>query len=171
VSSVLDGDRLVSYRSGPKSHPRLEHLPVCDGDVHSPRESRLCCAKKAAEADVVVVLVAHRYGYAPPRELGGDGVHSITWLRSRPPDGGPGRSSCSWLIRQLLDRSREQDRLLDEPEKASEIAAAVTRLREFASTSRPTSPARLCSLTTWRRGDAALANHASTSTPVEQGRP
>ena len=28
----------------------------------------------AAEADAVVCIVAHRYGYVPPVELGGDGA-------------------------------------------------------------------------------------------------
>jgi len=34
----------------------------------------------AADADAVICIVAHRYGYVPPRELGGDGERSITWL-------------------------------------------------------------------------------------------
>jgi len=38
------------------------------------------CISMAAEADAVVCIVAHRYGYVPPRELGGDGERSITWL-------------------------------------------------------------------------------------------
>jgi hypothetical protein len=36
--------------------------------------------RMAAEADAVVCIVAHRYGYVPPVELGGDGERSITWL-------------------------------------------------------------------------------------------
>jgi hypothetical protein len=36
--------------------------------------------RMAAEADAVVCIVAHRYGYVPPVELGGDGERSMTWL-------------------------------------------------------------------------------------------
>src|ERR1700677_2516340 len=36
--------------------------------------------RMASEADAVICIVAHRYGYVPPRELGGDGERSITWL-------------------------------------------------------------------------------------------
>ena len=38
------------------------------------------CMEMAAAADAVICIVAHRYGYVPPPELGGDGEHSITWL-------------------------------------------------------------------------------------------
>ena len=34
----------------------------------------------AREADAVICIVAHRYGYVPPKDLGGDGERSITWL-------------------------------------------------------------------------------------------
>ncbi len=37
------------------------------------------CRKLAAEAAAVICIVAHRYGYVPPIELGGDGERSITW--------------------------------------------------------------------------------------------
>jgi hypothetical protein len=60
---------------------RLEDLPIgmetfsALGGEPAPE-----CMRKAAEADAVVCLVAHRYGYVPPTELGGDGERSITWL-------------------------------------------------------------------------------------------
>jgi hypothetical protein len=39
------------------------------------------CIRMAAGADAVVVcIVAHRYGYVPPRKLGGDSGRSLTWL-------------------------------------------------------------------------------------------
>ena len=37
------------------------------------------CLDKVDEADVVVVLVAHRYGWIPPDQASG-GDESITWL-------------------------------------------------------------------------------------------
>ena len=37
------------------------------------------CRKLAAECDALVVIVAHRYGWVPNLEEGGDGKRSITW--------------------------------------------------------------------------------------------
>jgi Domain of unknown function (DUF4062) len=60
---------------------RLENLPVAMvtfsavGGAPAPE-----CMRMAAEADAVICIVAHRYGYVPPPELGGDGERSITWL-------------------------------------------------------------------------------------------
>jgi hypothetical protein len=60
---------------------RLEHLPVAMETFSArPGLSTIECMKMAAEADAVVCIAAHRYGYVPPPELGGDGVRSITWL-------------------------------------------------------------------------------------------
>jgi hypothetical protein len=60
---------------------QLEQLPVgMETFTALPTTPAADCQRKAAEADVVVVLVAYRYGYVPSRELGGDGAHSITWL-------------------------------------------------------------------------------------------
>src|SRR5690348_5527409 len=38
------------------------------------------CKRLAAGAGAVVVIVAYRYGFVPPKERGGDGERSITWL-------------------------------------------------------------------------------------------
>src|ERR1039457_5525303 len=38
------------------------------------------CMRLAAGAGAVICIVAHRYGYVPPVELGGDGERAITWL-------------------------------------------------------------------------------------------
>jgi hypothetical protein len=40
------------------------------------------CMRMASEADAVICIVAHRYGYVPLVELGGDGERSITWLEA-----------------------------------------------------------------------------------------
>ena len=37
------------------------------------------CREKVLASDVVVVMVAHRYGWVPSEEQGGDGRKSITW--------------------------------------------------------------------------------------------
>src|SRR5262245_52576390 len=38
------------------------------------------CVKRVRECDVLVVLVAHRYGWIPAKKQGGDGERSITWI-------------------------------------------------------------------------------------------
>jgi hypothetical protein len=38
------------------------------------------CTRLAREADAVICIIAHRYGHVPPKDLGGDGERSITWL-------------------------------------------------------------------------------------------
>ena len=43
---------------------------------HAPLQA---CLEKVAEADVVVLIVAHRYGWVPPDQDGGQDK-SITWL-------------------------------------------------------------------------------------------
>src|SRR5215470_2087785 len=60
---------------------QLQQLPVgMETFTALPTTPAADCQAKAAESDVVVVLVAHRYGYVPSVDLGGDGKHSITWL-------------------------------------------------------------------------------------------
>jgi tetratricopeptide (TPR) repeat protein len=87
----------------------------------------------AAGADAVVCIVAHRYGYVPPPELGGDGERSITWLEVK-----AAKQTGKPVFAFLVDPNapwtgiKEQDRLLNEPpEKVSEIAEAVHKLQEF----------------------------------------
>jgi hypothetical protein len=59
---------------------RLEGLPIAM-ETFSAQSGQPAseCIGMAAEADAVVCILAHRYGYVPPRELGGDGERSITW--------------------------------------------------------------------------------------------
>jgi Domain of unknown function (DUF4062) len=60
---------------------RLEKLPIAM-ETFSAQSGQAAaeCTRMAAEADALVCIVAHRYGYVPPKELGGDGERSITWL-------------------------------------------------------------------------------------------
>ncbi len=45
-----------------------------------PRAPLEVCRARVAECDAVVVMVAHRYGWVPSVEEGGDGKKSVTWL-------------------------------------------------------------------------------------------
>ena len=113
---------------------RLEGLPIAM-ETFSAQSGQPAneCMRMAAEADAVICIVAHRYGYVPPPELGGDGDRSITWLevdaakRARKP-----------VFAFLVDPKapwadvKEQDRLTSEPpEKEPEIIKAVRKLKEF----------------------------------------
>lgn len=91
------------------------------------------CRKMAAEADAVICIVAHRYGYVPPAELGGDGERSITWLEvdaaqhaNKPVFVFVVHPQAKWT------ELKEQDRLTSEPpENADSIVKAVQKLQEF----------------------------------------
>lgn len=91
------------------------------------------CTREAAEADALVCIVAHRYGYVPTPEFGGDGERSITWLevdaalRARKP-------VLPYVVKTGIywAGGTEQDRLTSEPrEKADEISRAVQNLKAF----------------------------------------
>lgn len=93
------------------------------------------CRARAAAADAVVVLVAHRYGFVPSVDKGGDGERSMTWLEVD-----AARDAGKPVLAFLVDptaawaQAKEQDRLVDAlDEQVVEIAASVRRLREFRS--------------------------------------
>jgi hypothetical protein len=110
---------------------RLEGLPIAmetfSAQSGQPADE---CMRMAAEADAVICIVAHRYGFVPPRELGGDGERSITWLEV---------DAAKKVFAFIVDPQgpwtgiKEQDRLVSEPEKLAEIASAVQKLKEFKS--------------------------------------
>ncbi|HEX6911705.1 MAG TPA: DUF4062 domain-containing protein, partial [Longimicrobium sp.] len=111
----------------------LEHLP--DAMEWFPAEDGApahVCRQRAAEADALVVLLAHRYGYVPPPELGGDGRRCITWLEVE-----AARQAGKPVFAFLLDleapwgQPRESTALEEAPEKALEIAARVMALQDF----------------------------------------
>ncbi|HND56536.1 MAG TPA: DUF4062 domain-containing protein, partial [Pirellulaceae bacterium] len=57
------------------------------------------CLRRVDEADVVVVLVAHRYGWIPARELAADGqMRSITWLECEQAVTRPGRELLVFVV-------------------------------------------------------------------------
>jgi cytochrome c oxidase cbb3-type subunit 3 len=112
---------------------RLEGLPIAmetfcaSGGVPATEYMRM-----AAEADAVVCIVAHRYGYVPPVELGGDGERSITWLEVDAAKRA-GKPVFAFVVdpKTPWTEVKEQDRLVSEPEKAAEIVRAVQKLQEF----------------------------------------
>ena len=112
---------------------RLENLPI-QMETFSAKSGQPVaeCTRMAAEADAVVCIVAHRYGYVPPVALGGDGERSITWLEVDAARRA-GKPVFSFLVdpQAPWTAPKEQDRLVNEPEKATEIVKSVQKLREF----------------------------------------
>lgn len=81
------------------------------------------CMKQVGKCSVLVVLVAHRYGWVPQVEEGGDGEHSITWLEVR-----HARSNNIPVLPFVLDDSADWKVSLMEGLKDQ---TALKRLEEF----------------------------------------
>jgi hypothetical protein len=113
---------------------RLESLPIAMETFSAqPDQPANECVRMAAEADAVICIVAHRYGYVPPPELGGDGERSITWLEVNAAEKA-GKPVFAFVIdpKAPWTEVKEQDRLTTEPpEKTTEIVKAVQKLKEF----------------------------------------
>jgi len=90
------------------------------------------CMRLAAGADAVICIVAHRYGYVPMAELGGDGERSMTWLEVEAAKGA-GKPVFAFLVDPEAPWTgvKEQDRLVKEADKTDEIVKAVRKLQEF----------------------------------------
>ncbi len=95
----------------------------------------------AAEADAVICIVAHRYGFVPPVELGGDGERPITWLEVDAAERA-GKLVFAFLVdpKAPWTQVREESRLVGEPEKTDEIVKAVRKLAITVATFGSTSP-------------------------------
>jgi hypothetical protein len=60
---------------------RLGDLPVGMGTFGAmPNDPVDVCKTKVRESNALVVMLAHRYGWVPLKEEGGDGKKSITWI-------------------------------------------------------------------------------------------
>jgi formylglycine-generating enzyme required for sulfatase activity len=90
------------------------------------------CRTAAAEADAVLVVVAHRYGWVPTVEEGGDGVKSVTWHEVDAAKAA-GRPVFAFLVDEKAQwtEKTEQDRLKDPSEDPLAVATAVRALSQF----------------------------------------
>jgi len=92
------------------------------------------CEERAAAADALVVCVAHRYGWVPVEEDGGDGRRSISWLEVAAAQGA-GKPVLVFLVDLGFEwiAGKEQDDLLaaTEPEEMVRVGAAVRGLQRF----------------------------------------
>ena len=97
------------------------------------------CLAKVDEADVVVAIVGHRYGWVP-RDQGGHDHKSITWLECEHA-GNEGKEVMAFLVNETHDwpvQSREAYTLLEAiengtltPELTAEVQRNVAKLGEF----------------------------------------
>jgi tetratricopeptide (TPR) repeat protein len=112
---------------------RLEGVPIAM-ETFSAQSGQPAseCMRMAAEADAVICIVAHRYGYVPPNDLGGDGERSITWLEVDAAKSA-GKPVFAFLVdpKAPWTQVKEQDRLVSEPENAADVFKAVKKLQEF----------------------------------------
>lgn len=97
-----------------------------------PGEPAAECERKARECDVVVCIVAHRYGFVPDKGLG-----SIT-RREVEAAKGAGREVLVWIVADdhPWTEKKEQDLLADptvlaDPARVAEVVAAIQGLIEF----------------------------------------
>jgi tetratricopeptide (TPR) repeat protein len=113
---------------------QLQQLPIgMETFTALPTVPAADCQREAAQSDVVLVLVAHRYGYAPSAELGGDGRSSITWLEVLAAKKA-GKPVYAFLIdpHAHWSQAKESDLLNTEPEeKHAGILTAIRGLKQF----------------------------------------
>jgi hypothetical protein len=97
------------------------------------------CIGRVDAADLVVLVVAHRYGWVPTEQEGGDGRTSITRMEFRraksPPNGRAPKPVLAFVVDEKAEWTggREQDRLVtaSSPEEALQVYASTRELREF----------------------------------------
>ena len=140
---------------------------MCSSDLERfgplPGEPVAECERKARESDVVVCVVAHRYGYVPEAGKG-----SIT-RREVEAAHGAGKAVLAWIVddHHPWTAKKEQDLLTDpavlaDPARIAEVAEGVKALLDFKSWLRSN---LVCETFTTpddlgRKIAVALANHA-----------
>jgi tetratricopeptide (TPR) repeat protein len=97
-----------------------------------PGEPAAECERKARDCDVVVCVVAHRYGYEPEAGKGSITRREVDAARAA------GKDVLVWIVADdhPWSEPREQDRLTDpsvlaDPERVAAVARSVRALQEF----------------------------------------
>jgi hypothetical protein len=96
------------------------------------------CVEEVDRADLLVLVVAHRYGWIPRKEDGGDGTSSITRLefqRALKPRQGEPKPVLAFVVDPKAEwvGGREQDRLVsaETEAQAQDVWRAVQALKEL----------------------------------------
>jgi hypothetical protein len=98
------------------------------------------CKREVDRADLFVLLLAHRYGWVPRLDQGGDGARSITRIEFdhalKPTSGAP-KPVLAFVVNETTEwtAGREQDDLVNatSPDQAVKIYQAVQALKQFKS--------------------------------------
>lgn len=112
---------------------RLDDLPVAMESFGArPNTPVAECLEHARSCSVLVVMVAHRYGWVPTEGEGGDGSKSITWLEVEAAIEA-GIPVLAYLVDPAHPWSapKEQDRLAAEDADPVEVQRAVRGLQRF----------------------------------------
>jgi hypothetical protein len=127
---------LTTYRQKVSQQLRSMGLMVDQMEVFPAmgEEAVKACTERVAQADAVVAIIAHRYGWIPPAERGA-GERSITWLEVE-----AALRAGKEVLAFLVDPShrawpfpKESDALNEarSPEEAQRIFTAVQQLNAF----------------------------------------
>lgn len=116
---------------------RLGDLPVAMETFGAmPTEPVEVCQDKARSCDALVVMVAHRYGWVPEKDEGGDSHKSITWLEVEAALNA-GKPVFAFLVDQKYGwaQTKEQDLLVNAKSKKEEakVIKKIRALRDFRS--------------------------------------
>jgi tetratricopeptide (TPR) repeat protein len=114
---------------------RLGDLPVAMETFGAlPNEPVEVCKNKVRECNALVVMVAHRYGWVPGTDEGGDGNKSITWIEVETALEA-GKPVFAFLvdIKYGWTQPKEQDLLLKAKKKKEkdEVVKKVQALQDF----------------------------------------
>ena len=124
---------LVAYRQvADDTILRLSESVVMERFGPLPGEPAAECERKARESDVVVCIVAHRYGFVPDKGLGSITRREVEAAKAA------GRAVLVWIVADDYPWSekKEQDRLTDptvlsDPARVAEVAEGVKGLVDF----------------------------------------
>jgi formylglycine-generating enzyme required for sulfatase activity len=116
-------------------HPEMQEYFPASG-AHPPLAE---CLKRVSQADVVTVIVAHRYGWVPPDQPAGE-FKSITWLEcERAAD--DGNEILAFLVDKNADWPMDQREAYltmaateqgnATPELVAEVQRNIAKLKEF----------------------------------------
>lgn len=99
-----------------------------------PSEPVEVCQNKVRECDALVVMSAHRYGWAPGTSEGGDGCKSITWIEVETALEA-GKPVFAFLVDMNYGwtQHKEQDLLVQakDEEEAAKVFKTVQALKDF----------------------------------------
>lgn len=113
----------------------LESLPVRMESFSAVPDSPVkVCIEKVKQSKALIVMVAHRYGWVPSVEEGGDGKKSITWLEVE-----TALQNNIPVFVFIVDekygwtQAKEQDLIIGEPDKKriDDIIRNIQSLQEF----------------------------------------